>query len=62
MGRILLVEDEFLVRLTLSEALTEAGHEVIEADGGEAGSISSTKAARSTQSLLTSRCRGRRTA
>lgn len=37
MGRILLVEDEFLVRLTLSEALTEAGHDVIEADGGERG-------------------------
>jgi two-component system cell cycle sensor histidine kinase/response regulator CckA len=36
-GRVLLVEDEFLVRLILGEALTEAGYEVVEADGGEAG-------------------------
>jgi DNA-binding response OmpR family regulator len=35
--RILVVEDEFLVRLILSEALTEAGYDVTEADGGEAG-------------------------
>src|SRR3954452_22871676 len=36
-GRVLLVEDEFLVRLILGEALAEAGYEVVEADGGEAG-------------------------
>ena len=36
-GRVLLVGDEFLVRLILGEALTEAGYDVVEADGGEAG-------------------------
>ena len=35
--RLLLVEDEFLIRLTLSEALIDAGHEVLEAaDADEA--------------------------
>lgn len=33
-ARILVVEDEFLVRLILAEALTEAGFLVAEADGG----------------------------
>jgi CheY-like chemotaxis protein len=32
--RILLVEDEFLVRLTLAEALVDAGFEVAEAENG----------------------------
>ena len=35
--RLLLVEDEFLIRLTLSEALLDAGYEVVEAaDADEA--------------------------
>ena len=35
--RLLLVEDEFLIRLTLSEALTDAGYDVAEAaDADEA--------------------------
>ncbi len=34
--RILLVEDEFLVRLTLAEALTDAGYTVLEAETAEA--------------------------
>jgi CheY-like chemotaxis protein len=35
--RVLLVEDEFLIRLTLSEALADEGFDVIEAnDGAEA--------------------------
>lgn len=33
--RIMLVEDEFLIRLTLSEALADEGYEVIEAASGE---------------------------
>lgn len=33
--RILLVEDEFLVRLTLVEALTEEGFQVVEAATGD---------------------------
>ncbi len=33
--RILLVEDEFLVRLTLAEALVDAGFEVAEAQSGD---------------------------
>ena len=33
--RILLVEDEFLIRMTLAEALSEDGFEVIEAASGE---------------------------
>ncbi len=33
--RILLVEDEFLVRLTLAEALVDAGFEVAEAESGD---------------------------
>ncbi len=33
--RVLVVEDEFLVRLTLAEALTEEGFEVIEAGSGD---------------------------
>ena len=34
-ARILLVEDEFLIRLILSEALAEAGYEVSEAETGD---------------------------
>ncbi len=34
--RVLLVEDEFLIRLTLAEALTDAGYEVLEAETGDA--------------------------
>ena len=33
--RILIVEDEFLIRLTLSEALSDDGFEVIEASSGD---------------------------
>ena len=33
--RILLVEDEFLIRLTLAEALTDAGYDVLEAESGD---------------------------
>ncbi len=33
--RILLVEDEFLIRLTLAEVLIEAGFEVAEAENGD---------------------------
>lgn len=33
--KILIVEDEFLIRLTLSEALNDDGFEVIEAANGE---------------------------
>lgn len=35
--RVLLVEDEFLVRLILSDALSDAGFEVVEAGDGEDG-------------------------
>jgi len=34
-ARILLVEDEFLIRLILSEALVEAGYDVSEAETGD---------------------------
>jgi DNA-binding response OmpR family regulator len=34
--RVLLVEDEFLIRLTLAEALADAGYEVVEAETGDA--------------------------
>jgi DNA-binding response OmpR family regulator len=33
--RIMLVEDEFLIRLTLAEALADEGYDVIEAASGE---------------------------
>ncbi len=33
--RLLLVEDEFLIRLTLSETLADDGFEVVEAEDGE---------------------------
>lgn len=35
-ARILVVEDEFLIRLTLSEALGDEGFDVIEAESGDA--------------------------
>ena len=34
--RLLLVEDEFLIRMTLSEVLTDDGFEVLEAEDGPA--------------------------
>ncbi len=34
-GRILVVEDEFLIRITLSEALSDAGFDVVEASSAE---------------------------
>ncbi len=34
-ARLLLVEDEFLIRMTLSEALTDAGFEVLEAEDAD---------------------------
>jgi CheY-like chemotaxis protein len=34
--RLLLVEDEFLIRLTLSEVLADEGFEVVEAEDGDA--------------------------
>jgi CheY-like chemotaxis protein len=34
--RILVVEDEFLIRLTLSEVLADEGYEVLEAETGDA--------------------------
>jgi CheY-like chemotaxis protein len=37
--RILVVEDEFLIRLTLVEALGDEGFEVIEAESGDAGLV-----------------------
>ncbi|WP_428391778.1 response regulator [Lichenicoccus sp.] len=35
-SRLLLVEDEFLIRMTLSEALAEDGFEVVEAEDADA--------------------------
>lgn len=35
-SKILIVEDEFLIRLTLSEAISDEGFVVLEADNGEA--------------------------
>ena len=34
-ARLLLVEDEFLIRMTLSEALADAGFEVLEAEDAD---------------------------
>lgn len=34
--RVVVVEDEFLIRLTLAEALSDEGFEVIEAESGDA--------------------------
>ena len=36
MARVLLVEDEFLIRQLAAEELAEAGHEVVEADCADA--------------------------
>jgi CheY-like chemotaxis protein len=35
--KVLIVEDEFLIRMTLAEALTEEGFDVVEAATGEEG-------------------------
>ena len=35
MARVLLAEDEFLIRLVLAEELTAAGHVVVEAESGD---------------------------
>lgn len=37
MARILIIDDEALVRYTIRDALGEAGHEVSEAENGEVG-------------------------
>jgi DNA-binding response OmpR family regulator len=38
-ARILLVEDEDEIRCMLAEALVDAGHDVIEAESGDAASV-----------------------
>lgn len=38
MSRILIVDDELLIRWSLRESLTEAGHEVFEAEDGKTAS------------------------
>lgn len=50
--RILVVEDEFLIRLTLVEALGDEGFEVVEAESGDAGLVA-LEADTSIQLLLT---------
>jgi CheY-like chemotaxis protein len=50
--RILVVEDEFLIRLTLVEALGDEGFEVVEAESGDAGLLA-LQADGSIQLLLT---------
>ena len=53
-ARLLLVEDEFLIRLTLSESLLDAGYEVIDvADADEALSRLEEHAALPLRALLT---------
>jgi CheY-like chemotaxis protein len=37
MSRVLIVEDESLIRLHAVELITEAGHEVIEAENADEG-------------------------
>lgn len=37
MARILIIDDEIMVRLTLRQFLEKAGHKVVEADNGEKG-------------------------
>ena len=37
MGRILVVDDDHLVRFTIRTALEQAGHQVVEAENGERG-------------------------
>lgn len=36
MARVLLVEDEFLIRQMVADELADAGHEVVEAESGDA--------------------------
>ncbi len=39
MARILLAEDEFLIRLILAEVLADNGHEVVEASSGDEAAV-----------------------
>ena len=52
-GRLLLVEDEFLIRLTLSEALIDAGYEVLEAANADEALLLTSAPAVSISLLLT---------
>lgn len=39
LSRVLVVEDEFLIRLTLAEALSDDGFDVLEAESGDAAML-----------------------